>query len=1111
MIEVEIFDGSINSYVKLHTTNKSESTKNGETTTDLYNDYIKLCNNHKIPLKYETQTMFTRQFKKYYIENNIEYIQGKYNGNNTIKGIYLKTTIIKENKKSLTYQDEIKTIYDDNFDTILKNNYDDTLIIENEKTLRSIDKLVGNKDTFILMVKANCAMGKTEQLVEYIKNNDKANNKMKILFVSFRKSFTSKQMEDLDGLGFKSYLDIDTPSILCDRLICQIDSIHRTKKVNYDLLVLDEFTSIYSQLMMNSKCSNIKENFKTIQNAIKFTKKIYICDALLRNSDIEFINVCINKHSESCISNININININAKQSNGLFGNPFNKMIAKQSNELNNNTFNDCYMVHSERCNCLYNKNKKINKEIIIYQNVFKNQIEKSVNIVKTKDILLYLMLEKLANKEKIVIAAGTKIYAQLVKDIIVQYDENLRVKLYVGGDNFTTDPVLEWMEYDVIIFTSCIAAGNSFTSKHFTTVFGYFASCSVDADLAVQMLLRVRNYENLYICVENVMAPLPVKNLKETREYLVKMDYENRIPFMIYDPKDKGKNKSLWYNLPTSAASGCLNIKKAYFIIFSSIINRKNKSKINYMMMLLKHLKSMGFQLGNTIEIEHFSEEIRLSILDIKNNLKELKDYHKNLKYEQIVKADIITNEEYENLKSKKSSRGLTKIEYNECMKYKIMKNHNITESTITKAYVMKYQEKGEMLYTINKIINTSVNHEDETNDTNITNNNDTNENKTNETDMTNNKNMPNIEDIIFHLTDSDYNSIIEKDGKLQYRDISDRIKHTDNLKIIHKIVIIYNMIKLVVNDCFYNIFNDESEKKFDKNNMVYIENYILGETTYDKYDKCLTYNMIKSRFDGKAFNKIMVFNNIDNKFEFKSDMKKTEIHTIIRNWLNVYGSKLLGIKILCDDKDRNKLKIVRDYKLKTVGNSNIKRAVFKEFYDKIIFTDEYIKFCETRKNFTSIMVDIPSDNINTAFVPMTVEKNIKKKVDKMSSLNNILPTVDVKGKPINILQNEVEILPPLKKHNGIFYESEKDDIDEKIKQINKIANIKQYNNVKVEQSINRVKVKSYISDYDYNYDYEDDSDTNDYENYRNDNENYHNNHQIKTTYDLPYGCVAI
>ena len=74
MIEVEIFDGSINSYVKLHTTNKSESTKNGETTTDLYNDYIKLCNNHKIPLKYETQTMFTRQFKKYYIENNIEYM-----------------------------------------------------------------------------------------------------------------------------------------------------------------------------------------------------------------------------------------------------------------------------------------------------------------------------------------------------------------------------------------------------------------------------------------------------------------------------------------------------------------------------------------------------------------------------------------------------------------------------------------------------------------------------------------------------------------------------------------------------------------------------------------------------------------------------------------------------------------------------------------------------------------------------------------------------------------------------------------------------------------------------------------------------------------------------
>ena len=1102
---VEIFDGSIGNYITINTTNKAYSNKTGETTENIYNDYTKLCNFHKIPIKYATQTMFSRQFKKYYIEHNIEYIQGKTQGKIIIKGLFFKYPI-ENNKKSLTFQNEIKNIYDDNFDTILKNNYDDTLIIENEKTLRSIDKLVGNKDSFILLVKAQCGMGKTQQLVEYIKNNDKVNNKMKILFVSFRKAFTAKQMEDLQGLGFKSYLDIKENDIICDRLICQIDSIYRTKKSHYDLLVLDEFTSIFSQLMINSNYDKKVLNFNAIQNTIKFTKKIYICDALLRNSDIEYINVCINEHTKSCISNNNIF----AKQSNGLFANPFG---------LNNNKVNECYMVHSERCDCLSNKNN----DIIIYQNVYKNQIDKSVNIVKTKDILLYLMLEKLAKKEKIVVAAGTKIYAQLVQDIIVQYDDMLKVKLYVGGDNFTTDPVLEWMEYDVIIYTSCIAAGNSFTSKHFTTVFGYFASCSVDADLAVQMLLRVRNYENLYICVENVMAPLPVKNLTETREYLVKMDCENRIPFMIYDPKDKGKNKSLWDNIPTFAISGYLDVKNPYFIIFSSIINRKNKSKINYMMMLLKHLKSMGFQLGNTIEIEHFSEEIRLSILDIKNNLKELKDYHKNLKYEQIVKADIITAEEYEILKSKKSSRGLTKIEYNECMKYKIMRNHNITESTITKEYVKKYDEKGEMLYTINKIINTPCNREDETNenDTNITNNNDKNENKTNDTNMTNNndKNMSNIEDIIFNLTDSDYNSIIDKNGNLEYRDISDRMKHTDNLKIIHKIVIIYNMIKLLVNDCFYDIFSNESEKKFDKENMVYIENYILGETIYDNYDKCLTYNMIKSRFDGKVFNKIMVYNNIENKFEFKPDMKKKEIHTIIRNWLNVNGSKLLGIKILYDDKDRNKLKIVRDYKLKTVGNSNIKRAVFKEFYDKITFTDEYIIFCESRRNRKSTMVDIPSDNINTAFVPMTVEKNIKKKVDKMSSLNDNtkLPTVYVKGKPINILQNEVDILPPLKKHNGIFYESEKDDIDEKIKQINKIANIEQYNNVKVEQSINKLKVKSYISDYDYNYDYEDDSDTNDYENYRNDNENYrsdnvvNNNHQIKTTYDLPYGCVAI
>ncbi len=146
--------------------------------------------------------------------------------------------------------------------------------------------------------------------------------------------------------------------------------------------------------------------------------------------------------------------------------------------------------------------------------------------------------------------------------------------------------------------------------------------------------------------------------------------------------------------------------------------------------------------------------------------------------------------------------------------------------------------------------------------------------------------------------------------------------------------------MLKLFVNDKNYDIFRDETEKLFDRSNIHLIDNYIM-----DKH------NVAEFLFNTKGLKKIFEMDKETKDIKYKSSIEIIERNNIIRTWLNLKANELFGIKLLIHKKDNKKIKICREYRLKQVGNSQYKVAVFKNFYETIKFQPSFIKYYENKK----------------------------------------------------------------------------------------------------------------------------------------------------------------
>ena len=209
-----------------------------------------------------TQNKFTSAIKKLNYET-------KSSNGTIIIGLFLIVKPLLFEVKPLTNKEEfdnkIKDMYYWSKDNILYDTTNTNRIINDEvEKLKSINEIVGYKNyNWSMAVKAQMGTGKTEKLVEYIKENPQ----LRVLIASFRKSLISKQFKELESIGFKTYLDFDGFKIVNEpKMIVQIDSLYKVFG-EYDLIILDEVKSINEQLVLQ-----VKNKIKCISALIERVK-----------------------------------------------------------------------------------------------------------------------------------------------------------------------------------------------------------------------------------------------------------------------------------------------------------------------------------------------------------------------------------------------------------------------------------------------------------------------------------------------------------------------------------------------------------------------------------------------------------------------------------------------------------------------------------------------------------------------------------------------------------------------------------------------------------------------------------------------------------------------
>ena len=277
----------ITEYIRLFTTTTTTTKNKGESTKELYNDYLLSCKINDTNSLYDTQNKFTSAIKK------LNYKTGNGAGNKTIIiGLFLIVKPLLFEVKPLTNKEEfdnkIKDMYYWSKDNILYDTTNTNRIINDEvEKLKSINEIVGYKNyNWSMAVKAQMGTGKTEKLVEYIKENPQ----LRVLIASFRKSLISKQFKELESIGFKTYLDFEGFKIVNEpKMIVQIDSLYKVFG-EYDLIILDEVKSINEQLVLQVK--NKIKCISALIERVKMTPMLYIADANLIIDDLEFFNKC---------------------------------------------------------------------------------------------------------------------------------------------------------------------------------------------------------------------------------------------------------------------------------------------------------------------------------------------------------------------------------------------------------------------------------------------------------------------------------------------------------------------------------------------------------------------------------------------------------------------------------------------------------------------------------------------------------------------------------------------------------------------------------------------------------------------------------------------------
>lgn len=492
----------------------------------------------------------------------------------------------------------LRLLYESMISTKLRGNHK----IDMSPILPKGYEIIGDREEFALFLKAACGMGKTELIMELLRQ-------AKSFIIVIGRILLGKKLEDDCVTVIKHegpnkqitwekikradfYSDIKGKAIKSRRCITTIDSLHRITTSDgkpFEYAIFDEFGYTISQLVNFSK--NKERNCNMLVDIIKYTPKIIVSDACLEQSTVD--------------------------------------MVEKIRGRDDTIIYENHYPKHQD---------KEIN--VLANPGIFYSMIENSV--LNGENIVIPMGSKETANAlaEFMKASLGCKIYRE--DEVPEEGEKAYKIKVYTGDDKKCDNPTLEWKLYNAIIYTNVVEAGISFTDIHFDKCYGFFTARSFGPQSALQMLFRSRNYttNKIYVTVmEGAKTGVP-KNIKGRDKF---------VEFIKYQSEEL--REELREGIKLSYVRGA-DYTDFYFDMFTDVKYRDLIGKRRYLVELLRYCKEQGMRFGQYIDDNMYREELKLEkkeygkkIMDIRGDIRGMKSVNKMNRNRKIAEAQDITD----------------------------------------------------------------------------------------------------------------------------------------------------------------------------------------------------------------------------------------------------------------------------------------------------------------------------------------------------------------------------------------------------------------------------------------------------------------------------------
>lgn len=316
-----------------------------------------------------------------------------------------------------------------------------------------INTMRGDRDIDTTYLIAVPGRGKTETIIKHCSGCAPS---LQMICISFRVGEASKLYADFKHLGFKYYKDIKSHYINLKehpRIIIQIDSLPRLRGVFDGILILDEIESIFEHIHQSPLMINPESSANILASLSKNAFHVFVADANCSSSTIDFmVEIC---------------------------------------------------------------------QRPLRYSFFYKNETIRNIRkifLLNGKADLVNRAIQKLLAGERVYIPTNSRIFAVYAAQKIAEACPNLRIKVFDKTTPLITkdingnpvDPVSDFINYDCVICTPVLQAGNSFTPAHFHHCFAYASGASNSPEGFSQLIMRVRSVidNDLYLYVDNRLGP---------------------------------------------------------------------------------------------------------------------------------------------------------------------------------------------------------------------------------------------------------------------------------------------------------------------------------------------------------------------------------------------------------------------------------------------------------------------------------------------------------------------------------------------------------------------------------------------------------------------------